>query len=85
MRTFVWYVVLGALLIFLFWGVCHICATKIAEQMLQEYQQQERVIRDSFDSIQKKHGAVAVATDFSHFIRLNGEVCRLKDYEKPKM
>jgi len=28
-----------------------------------------------FEWIQYKHGDVMVASDFSHFIRLNGEVC----------
>jgi hypothetical protein len=31
-----------------------------------------------FRKIQRKHGAVAVATDWSHALRLNGEVIRLK-------
>ena len=26
-----------------------------------------------FKSVQNKHGSVALATDYSHFIRLNGE------------
>ena len=29
--------------------------------------------------IQRYHGVCAVATDFSHFIRLDGEICRLKE------
>jgi len=30
-----------------------------------------------FERIQRYHGAVAVATDWSHALRLNGEVIRL--------
>lgn len=33
--------------------------------------------RARFERIQRYHGAVAVATDWSHALRLNGEVIRL--------
>lgn len=38
-------------------------------------------INKRFRQLQLKHGAVAVATDWSHCVRLNGEIIRLKKEE----
>ena len=38
---------------------------------------QIQIDRARFERIQRYHGAVAVATDWSHALRLNGEVIRL--------
>ena len=40
--------------------------------------QEARRDQARFERIQRKHGAVAVATDWSHALRLNGEVVRLR-------
>jgi len=37
----------------------------------------DKSVKDRFRRIQRKHGVVAVATDWSHCFRLNGEVIRL--------
>ena len=85
MKTLVWYVVLGLLMILLLWGFCFLCANRVAKLSAQENQRQEEQIRNAFGKIQQRHGAVAVSTDFTHFIRLNGEVCRIKAHEKPNL
>lgn len=83
MKTLMWYVVLGVLMIFIMWGFCCYCANYMAQELVKESQRQEEEYRKAFGKIQQRHGAVAVSTDFTHFIRLNGEVCRIKEQEKP--
>lgn len=66
------------------WGISTV-SERMAEKIFREDKKQKEMIDKHFKEIQRKHGDVMVSTDFSHFIRLNGEKCRLKPWEKPPM
>jgi hypothetical protein len=68
----------------LIWAI-YLIHERTTERFLRETKRQNEVINQYFKKIQRYHGVAIVSTDFSHFIRLNGEVCKLKSYEKPPM
>lgn len=60
------------------WQMC--CRDQAAWEA--ELKQTVQYDQTRFRKIQRKHGAVAVATDWSHCVRLNGEVFKLRKPER---
>ena len=77
------YLVLVTLVWFLLWQLCSECGQMLRAKYQQDLLKREQAIHDACKGIFHRHGSVAISTDFTHFIRLNGEVCRIKEHEKP--